>query len=110
MKHTIHGILLNGRGLFLWHGCPTKYGYPQTPPLNLGIQAPNCSDDMTDSSALPGIGVVGDIPPFLRLPDAGTREATEAMVRSIDNRIRRLERLGLRPYPNMLEFRSELVR
>lgn len=64
---------------------------------------------MTDKPS-PSVDLIDDIPPFLRLPKNGTREATEWMVRSIDNRIRRLELLALRPHPRMLEYRTELIR
>lgn len=50
-----------------------------------------------------------EIPPFLRSPANGTREATENMVMSIDNKIAKLATLGLRPHPTMLGYRQELV-
>lgn len=42
---------------------------------------------MTDKSVPSAVDLIDDIPPFLRLPKNGTREATEWMVRSINNRI-----------------------
>jgi len=50
-----------------------------------------------------------EIPPFLRAPVDGTRLATENMVACIDNKIEKLAALGLRPHPNMLDYRTELV-
>lgn len=64
---------------------------------------------MTELSELPGIGEPDDIPPFPRMPDIDTPEMVECVIASIDNRIRRLGSLGLRPHPNMLEYRSRLV-
>jgi len=49
------------------------------------------------------------IPPFPRAPEDGTRLATENMVISIDRKIAKLAALGLRPHPNMLDYRKELV-
>ena len=50
-----------------------------------------------------------EIPPFLRLPPDGSRERTEWVIRSIDVKIAKLAGLGLRPHPNMLEYRAQLV-
>jgi len=50
-----------------------------------------------------------EIPPFLRAPEDGTRLATENMVISIDNKITKLAKLGLRPHPNLIGYRLELV-
>ena len=49
-----------------------------------------------------------EIPPYLRPPERGTRQATENMIQAIDNKIAKLARLGLRPHPNMLDYRREL--
>lgn len=49
------------------------------------------------------------IPPFLRKPKDGTREATANMIQSIDAKIEKLAGLGLRPHPTMLGYRDELV-
>ena len=50
-----------------------------------------------------------EIPPFVRYPADGTREATEMMIESIDVKVAKLAKLGLRPHPTMLEYRSELL-
>lgn len=50
-----------------------------------------------------------EIPPFQRAPKNGTRMATENMVISIDNKIAKLATLGLRPHPNLLGYRQELM-
>ena len=50
-----------------------------------------------------------EIPPYSRAPENGTRLATENMVASIDNKIAKLAALGLRPHPNLLGYRQELV-
>lgn len=50
-----------------------------------------------------------EIPPFLRFPANGNREATEMMIRSFDVKIAKLAKLGLRPHPIMLGYRQELV-
>ena len=50
-----------------------------------------------------------EIPPFLRFPANGTREATETMIQRIDARIARLAKLGLRPNETMLGYRQELM-
>ena len=50
-----------------------------------------------------------EIPPFLRAPERGTRLASENMVARIDNKISKLAALGLRPHPNLLSYRQELV-
>lgn len=50
-----------------------------------------------------------EIPPFLRFPANGTREATEMMISRIDGKITQLATLGLRPHPTMLGYRQELV-
>lgn len=49
------------------------------------------------------------IPPYLRFPKNGTREATENMISRIDGKITQLAKLGLRPHPIMLGYRQELV-
>lgn len=48
-------------------------------------------------------------PPFLRAPEKGSRLATENMVIDIDNKIEKLATLGLRPHPNLLHYRQELM-
>lgn len=50
-----------------------------------------------------------EIPPFLRAPENGTRLATENMIWGIDAKIAKLAMLGLRPHPNMLGYRQELM-
>ncbi|MDP2368482.1 hypothetical protein [Rhodoferax sp.] len=50
-----------------------------------------------------------EIPPYPRAPEKGTRLATEDMVMSIDNKIEKLAKLGLRPHPTMLGCRQELM-
>jgi hypothetical protein len=50
-----------------------------------------------------------EIPPFLRAPEPGTRLATENMVACIDNKTTKLAKLGLRPHPNLLGYRLELM-
>jgi hypothetical protein len=50
-----------------------------------------------------------EIPSLQRYPANGTREATETMIQRIDARIARLAELGLRPHPNMLGYRQELM-
>ena len=50
-----------------------------------------------------------EIPPFLRRPEVGSRLASENMVANIDNRIAKLAKLGLRPHPNVLDYRQELL-
>ncbi len=50
-----------------------------------------------------------EIPPYLRLPENGTRPATEHMIARIDNKIFKLANLGLRPHPNLLNYRQELI-
>lgn len=50
-----------------------------------------------------------EIPPFLRFPANGTREATEMMISRIDAKITQLATLGLHPHPTMLGYRRELV-
>jgi len=52
--------------------------------------------------------VMEEIPPYLRLPERGTREATVHMIARIDNKIARLAALGLHPHPNMVGYRQEL--
>lgn len=52
---------------------------------------------------------IEDIPPFLRLPDDGTREATENMISRIVGKIAQLATLDLRPHPIMVGYRQELV-
>ena len=52
---------------------------------------------------------IEDIPPFLRLPDDGTREATENMSATIDVKIAKRAKLGLRTHPIMIGYREELV-
>lgn len=49
------------------------------------------------------------IPPFLRGPENGTREATENMIQAINFKIAKLAKLGLRPHPTMLGYRQELM-
>jgi hypothetical protein len=50
-----------------------------------------------------------EIPELLRYPANGTREASEMMIQSIDVKIEKLAKLGLRPHPIMLGYRQELV-
>ncbi len=50
-----------------------------------------------------------EIPPYLRAPERGTRLATENMLYAIDAKIAKLANLGLRPHPNMLGYRQELM-
>jgi hypothetical protein len=50
-----------------------------------------------------------DIPPFLRKPEDGTREASASMISSIDAKVAKLAKLGLRPHPTMLGYRLELA-
>lgn len=49
------------------------------------------------------------IPPFSREPKNGTREATANMIHRIDAKIKKLAALGLRPHPNMVGYRADLV-
>lgn len=49
------------------------------------------------------------IPPYLRLPKDGTREATENMIGRIEGKIAQLATLGLRPHPIMVGYRQELM-
>lgn len=62
---------------------------------------------MNKDSAITGTEV--QIPPFLRNPERGTREASEFALQRIDTRIAKLARLGLRPHPEMLAYRGELA-
>ena len=50
-----------------------------------------------------------EIPPFVRAPEDRSRLATENMVVSIDAKIAKLAKLGLRPHPNLLDYRQELM-
>jgi hypothetical protein len=50
-----------------------------------------------------------EIPPFQKLPERGTRLATENMICDIDGKIAQLANLGLRPHPNIIDYRLELV-
>jgi hypothetical protein len=50
-----------------------------------------------------------EIPPFLRFPTNGTREATEMMIQRIDVKIAKLAKLGLRPHAVMFGYRLELA-
>lgn len=50
-----------------------------------------------------------EIPPYLRLPENGTRPATEHMIARIDKKILKLAKLGLRPHPSLLDYRQELT-
>jgi len=45
-----------------------------------------------------------EIPPYLRLPEDGTRLATEFMIARIDHKISKLAELGLRPHQILLEY------
>lgn len=50
-----------------------------------------------------------EIPPFLRMPERGSRESAEWMLSSIDVHIKKLAALGLRPHVNVLEYQAELL-
>jgi hypothetical protein len=50
-----------------------------------------------------------NIPPFLRKPEDGTREASASMLSAIDAKVAKLAKLGLRPHPTMLGYRLELL-
>jgi len=50
-----------------------------------------------------------EIPPFLRKPEAGTREDAQWMVSRIDHRIVRLAALGLRPHPQLIENKQHCI-
>lgn len=66
----------------------------------------SCPADTTAESALQNMS---EIPPFPRAPENGTRLATENMLIGINNKIAKLARLGLRPHPNLIEYRLELM-
>jgi hypothetical protein len=52
---------------------------------------------------------IGDFPEFLRKPLRETRESTEFMLAQVNEKITKLEQLGLRPHPNLLGYRDELL-
>lgn len=62
---------------------------------------------MNKDSAITGPEV--QIPPFLRKPERGTREANEFELQRIDIRIAKLASLGRLPHPEMLAYRGELA-
>lgn len=55
-------------------------------------------------------GLADDIPPFLRKPAAGTNEAGQFWLSSIDAKIRKLDALGLRPHAQLLENKAVMER
>ncbi len=86
------------RLLFIW--CPALKFLTLIGPKKVCSKSPNPPDwDAEDF----------EIPPYLRAPENGTRLATENMVASIDNKIEKLAALGLRPHPNLLSYRQELM-
>jgi len=50
-----------------------------------------------------------EIPPFLRKPPKGSRERNEMLLGCINHRIEWLASRGLRPHPNVLARRTELM-
>lgn len=62
---------------------------------------------MNNGSAITGPEM--QIPPFLRMSERGTREASEFALQRIDTRIAKLARLGLRPHPEMMAYRGALA-
>lgn len=58
-----------------------------------------------DNTAFDG----GDIPPYPRKPENGTREASAWMIHCIDAKVAKLAKPGLRPHPTMRGYRLELV-
>ena len=55
-------------------------------------------------------GLADGIPPFLRKPAAGTIDAGQFWLSSINARLRKLEALGLRPHAQLLENKAEMER
>lgn len=49
------------------------------------------------------------LPPFLRKPPKGSREGKEMLLRGINHRIEWLASQGLRPHPNVIVRRTELI-
>lgn len=50
-----------------------------------------------------------EFPPFLRKPPPGSRARNEMSIGCINHRIEWLAARGLRPHPNVLERRAELI-
>lgn len=55
-------------------------------------------------------GLVDDIPPFARKPEAGSVQAGEFWLSNIHAKLRKLESLGLRPHPYLLENKTTMER
>ena len=58
----------------------------------------------------PGDHVPDEIPPFLRQPPAGTVQAGQFWLSSIDAKLRKLEALGLHPHAAVLEHKAVMER
>ena len=55
-------------------------------------------------------GLVDDVSPFARKPEAGSVQAGEFWLSKIHAKLRKLESLGLRPHPYLLENKTTMER